>query len=357
LLRPLFFISAIAFNALLGAQSSSTQPQSPGDDRTKLNEAQPLIKAVYAAVRGRLDQKGQPLGWFHAFFKGENGNTYVPYTITIPRSAVPGATIAMYVFVTPHLDPGKPGSKQRASEPEPGEVQAPAGPDMAFQALYFLDAAALKTPDAYRVSRAFAVAPGSYDVYVAVSAAAAAPGDQPPSGKGSQPNVLLIKQEVSVPDLWRPGLSTSSVVVAEHVEPLKAGPTTDQQTSNPYLLSGWDIVPARTAEFRHSDELSVIFFVYNAGLTATRKPDVAVEYAFYRRNGARETYFTKTPPQLLNASTLPDFSKEAGHQIIGGQAVPLKLFPEGAYRLEVKVVDKTNGSTVTRDVVFSVRPS
>jgi hypothetical protein len=169
--------------------------------------------------------------------------------------------------------------------------------------------------------------------------------------------VTVIKQEVSVPDLWRPSLSTSTVVIAERVEPLTAPPTAEQQASNPYLLGGWDIVPARRTEFQPSDELSVIFFVYNAGLTSARKPDVTIEYAFYRRSEARATLFVRTPPQHLNASTVPSFSAEAGHQIIGGQAVPLKSFPEGGYRLEVKVVDKTNGSTVTRDVAFSVRAS
>lgn len=349
---------AIALNVLLSATSSSAPLQAPaGGDQSQLKGAQALIKAVYATVRGRLDPSGQPLGWFHAFFKGENGNTYIPYTVTIPRSAVPGSTIAMYVFVTPHLGPGQGGSRQRPDDPEPAEPQAPAGPETAFQAIYFLDAGTHRAPDAYRVSRAFAVPPGSYDVYVAVGDITAAQADAKPSPDGAAANVMVIKQEVSVPDLWRTSLSISTVVVAERVEPLKAPPTVEQQTSNPYLLSGWHIVPARRTEFQHSDELSVIFFVYNAGLTSARKPDVTIEYVFYRRSDARETYFIRTPPQHFNGSTVPSFRAEAGHQIIGGQAVPLKSFPEGVYRLEVKVVDKTNGSTVTRDVAFSVRAS
>lgn len=349
---------AIALNVLLGATSSAA-PLQPlaGVDQSQLKGAQALIKAVYATLRGRLDPRGQPLGWFHAFFKGENGNTYIPYTVTIPRSAVSGSTIAMYVFVTPHLSPGKGGSRQRPDDPEPAELQAPAGPETAFQAIYFLDADTYRAPDAYRVSRAFTVLAGNYDVYVAVGDMTAAQADSKPSPDKTAANVMVIKQEVLVPDLWRTSLSTSTVVVAERVEPLKEAPTVEQQTSNPYLVSGWHIVPAQRTEFQRSDELSVIFLVYNAGLTSARKPDVTIEYTFYRRSGTRETYFVKTPPQLFNASTVPTFSVEAGHQIIGGQAVPLKSFPEGVYRLEVKVVDKTNGSTVTRDVAFSVRAS
>lgn len=47
-------------------------------DQSRLKGAQALIEAVYATLRGRLDPPGRPLGWFHAFFEGENGNTYVP---------------------------------------------------------------------------------------------------------------------------------------------------------------------------------------------------------------------------------------------------------------------------------------
>jgi hypothetical protein len=37
--------------------------------------------------------------------------------------------------------------------------------------------------------------------------------------------------------------------------------------------------------------------------------------------------------------------------------VPLKSFPEGDYRLEIKVTDKVSGKVVTRDVNFSVKAS
>lgn len=349
---------AIVLNVLFSATSSSApQKAPPRGDPSQLKEAQALIKAVYAALRGGLAPLGHPLGWSHTFFKGEHGDMYVPYTLTIPRSAVTGSTIAVYVFVTPRVGPGKGGSRQPPDDGESAELQAPAGPETAFQATYFLDADTHRAHDVYRISRAFAVPAGSYDVYVAVGDMTPAQADAGPSPNGASANVMVTKQEVSVPDLWRPSLSTSTVVVAERVVPLTAPPTVEERASNPYLLGGWHIVPARSTEFQRSDELSVIFFVYNTGLTSARKPDVTIEYVFYRRGDARDTSFIKTPPQHFNGSTLPSFNAEAGHQIIGGQSVPLKSFPEGLYRLEVKVVDKTNGSTVTRNVAFSVRAS
>ena len=86
---------------------------------------------------------------------------------------------------------------------------------------------------------------------------------------------------------------------------------------------------------------------------------MSVEYNFYQKAaGQPEKFFNKTNPQSLNAQTLPpQFDLAAGHQLQSGQAVPLASFPEGDYRLEIKVTDKNNGKTLTRDVNFTVKAS
>jgi hypothetical protein len=85
---------------------------------------------------------------------------------------------------------------------------------------------------------------------------------------------------------------------------------------------------------------------------------VVVEYNFYAKEAGAEKFFNKTNPQNLNAQTLPpQFDFAAGHQLQTGQAVPLGSFPEGEYRLEIKVTDKLANKTLTRDVNFSVAGS
>ena len=74
-----------------------------------------------------------------------------------------------------------------------------------------------------------------------------------------------------------------------------------------------------------------------------------------RRRPEGEKYFNKTAPQQLNASTLPpQFDVAAGHQLPGSLVVPLASFPEGDYRLEIKVTDKISGKTLTQNVNFTV---
>ena len=75
------------------------------------------------------------------------------------------------------------------------------------------------------------------------------------------------------------------------------------------------------------------------------------------KSGGAEKFFNHTRPQNYNAQTLPQFDAAAGHQIPGGLAIPLQSFPEGDYRLEIKITDNISKKTLTRDVNFTVTAS
>jgi hypothetical protein len=100
----------------------------------------------------------------------------------------------------------------------------------------------------------------------------------------------------------------------------------------------------------------MVFLIYNTGQDGNRKPDIAVEYLFYQRfTDKPEKFFNKTSPQAFNATTLPpQFDAAAGHNLLASQVVPLASFPEGEYRLEIRITDKLSGKAVTRNIMFSV---
>ena len=142
-------------------------------------------------------------------------------------------------------------------------------------------------------------------------------------------------------------------------DPLPAPLTPQQQADRPYALGTMEIAPVYDLKFKKMSELSTFMLIYNPKTDSANKPDVVVEYNFYQKPaGQPEKFFNKTNPQNLNAQTLPpQFDLAAGHQLQSGQAVPLASFPEGDYRLEIKVTDKIANKTLTRDVNFSVNPS
>jgi hypothetical protein len=183
------------------------------------------------------------------------------------------------------------------------------------------------------------------------------------------PKTSVIKQSVTVPDFWNGDLNTSSVIVTQRIEPLAAPLTPQQQLERPYALGGMELVPALGLKFSKKDELSTFILIYNSQTDTTNKPNVTIEYNFCQaaagnqpKEGepckAGEKFFNKTTPQALNATTLPpQFDMALGHQLQSGQAVPLASFPEGEYRLEIKVTDKVSNKTVVKDVSFTVSAS
>ena len=139
----------------------------------------------------------------------------------------------------------------------------------------------------------------------------------------------------------------------------KALTPSGSQYDRPYALGTMEIVPALDTKFTKKSELSTFMLIYNPKVDSANKPDVTIEYNFYQKlAGQPEKFFNKTTPQSLNAQTLPpQFDLAAGHQLQSGQAVPLASFPEGEYRLEIKVTDKIANKTLTREIVFSVGPA
>ena len=189
-----------------------------------------------------------------------------------------------------------------------------------------------------------------------------------PASQFSSLILKAIKQEVN----QKSGDLIENVLKPKHIQPPPTGHQLNYITditikwlgSKCYFVSIYAcpgpnaISPTFETKFTKKAELSTFLLIYNAKTDATNKPDVSVEYNFYAKQGGSEKFFNKTNPQNLNAQTLPrEFDFAAGHQLQSGQAVPLASFPEGDYRLEIKVTDKIANKTLTRDVNFSVSGS
>jgi hypothetical protein len=153
------------------------------------------------------------------------------------------------------------------------------------------------------------------------------------------------------------GLTTSSVLLVRKVEDVQGEVTPDMQRQRPYIMGSIEMVPSFDGKFKKADEFTTYFQIYNASIQE-KKPDLTVEYAFYRTEAGEEKYFNKTNPQQFNGKTLPPgWDAELGHVISAGQSIPLSSFPAGDYRLEIKVIDNRSSATINRNVNFSVTES
>ena len=304
-----------------------------------------LVTAKDPASKDAKDAASQPapeniaLTWRQDFLKAQQGLIFVPFTVSLEPGKMT-SSVAAYLRIAPKGSTGLPA-------PAAGE-KAPTYP---FEDVYFTELRMAGPGLPVRLTRAFAVAPGTYDVYVALR-------ERPASGAAADApvKVALLKQEVVVPNYHTDELQTSSVLVADKIEPLTAPIAPEAMKERPYVLGDSEITPAADLNFKKSEELQLVFQIYGAKLGAdTKKPDVSVDYVFFQKEATGEKMFNRTPTQTLDDKSLPkNFDPEMGHQLMTGQGVPLQSFPEGAYRLEIKITDNKAQKSVTRAVLFTV---
>lgn len=335
-------MAALGWGSAAFAQQPDDTQQEERLKQARSDEVQPLLAAVDEYEAGQPAPMDFPIELRTDFLKATGSKTYVPYTVAVDQARLDADSVVLYLRVVRRADPA--GAEAEAA---PADEEG-----YAYEDLHFVELRLPARGEPYRISRAFAVPPGSFDVYIALRER----GDD--SGPGGAKTSVL-RRQVEVPDFDTGQLTTSSLILADRLDRLAEPLPADQQVLRPYAFGSLEVAPAWRHEFKKSGSLSLFFVIYNPAVSPeTQKPDVVVDYNFHQRSGTTETFFNKTNPQLFNAETLPaQFDLALGHQLVAGQTIPLNVFPVGDYRMEVKITDKTSGESITRDVNFSVRGS
>lgn len=343
----------IGICGLLAAIPSAAQGRQEAKlEEAERAEAQELVSLVEKAAAGESAGGGLTVAWGrHYFIKAQGEKTYVPFTVAIAPDPAVNAAVGLYLRVVSRAA-GTSGTDGGGAAAQAKDASVAEAPEFAFEDLYFFDLPAAAQGQPRRVSRAFAVPPGDYDVYVAIKERASA------ATKDAPPKSGVVREALTIPDFSTAGLKASTVIVAERVNMLESPIDPEAQAEHPFTFAQMQIVPAPELRFSKKDELTIVFWIYGAeNDPATRKPNIHIDYKFHQIQDGKETYFNKTEPQLLNAETLPpQFDLALGHQLSGSLAVGLTSFPEGDYRLEIEVQDKAAGGQVTPDVKFTVVP-
>ena len=345
---------AVVLSAVLAAQKKDDKKQDEWQKK-ELAAAQKLADDLNAGTAPPANDLG--LTWLHEdFIKAQSNKEYVPFIVSIEPAKVASGKMTLYWRVVSKDGPPPPDAKAAPAgkKDDKKDKDKNAAPQYAWEDVGYDVPVPVPAPGAsgpVRLSRAFSVPAGTYDVYIVAK-------EPTSSQKGAPPaKAAAVKRTVIVPDFWNGELNTSSVILAQRMDPLPAPLTPQQQTDRPYALGLTEILPQLDMKFSKKAELQPVFFIYNPKLDTANKPDVVVEYNFYTRTAGAEKFFNHTSPQNWNAQTLPQFDAAAGHQIPGGLAIGLASFPEGDYRLEIKVTDNISKKTLTRDINFTVTAS
>jgi hypothetical protein len=323
---------AMAAPAAIAQQRGGDNKNQPKRTKQEQMEIEQLVKLVDGVMAGQPAPGDIQLTLSPFFLKSQEQRTFVPFVLNATGAPATDATLYVRV-VNPSAQP----------DPKTKKIEYP------WDDIHFLTAAQVGAAQG-RYHRVFMAAPGAYDVYIAMK-------ERLPekAAKGAVPKMGVLKTQVTVPDFWSGELMTSSVIVADKVNVLTVAPSPEEARERPFVFGAQELLPANDLVFGKGEQLATFFQVYNASLNQAGKPDLLLEYNFHRKEGGAEKFFNKTAPQAVNEKMLPPTFDPAKFPVPGGIEVPLASFPEGEYRLEIKVTDNVSKKVVTRDVNFTVK--
>lgn len=328
---------AFAVSCAAGAFAQDKPKDKPKEEvkltKPQLAQLEELSALVDTVMAGKEPAPADAKLRVHEHFVKSTAAIFVPYLVEMTSGKFNALPVAVYV--------------RAVSKSAAGVAAKPA--DYPFTDLYFLDAKTLLSTggDSAEFSRGLQLPPGDFNLYIAMT-------ETPARNSKTPPKRVVHTHSLTVPDLSS-GLTTSSIILAKNLEDAPPQLTPQQQLEQPFTIGGNKITPAFTPHFAKSAELLFVFFIYNQGVAASGKPEVEVNYLFYRANEAKP--FSKAATTSFNATTLPaEFSSSAGHQLVVGQGIPLASFAPGEYKLEISITDKTSSQTIKRDVPFTVTP-
>jgi hypothetical protein len=326
-------------------------------EQTLRREGQEVVALADAAADGDSVPGDFALSWHNDYLKAQTG-TFVPFVVLIDTRAAPADAALLYVRATRSRPPSdEKAGRSRRPPPPPDVVNYP------FEEIYPI---VLTPGQPARIARGCSLAPGKYEVTVVVR-------EREREERRGRRRAAVLRQTLDVPDFSGPELTTSSIMLADALTILPAPPDDRELDERPYVIGNREIEPAADNRFRPSEELIVVLLVYNPAVTAARHFDLEVEYHFFRKSRVGEEspgtsvpagvaalpgerYFNRTEPQRFNPVILgPQFDPAAGQPVLAGQGVPLAGFPEGDYRLAVRVTDLVARRSIERHVAFTVR--
>jgi hypothetical protein len=347
---------AVTCGPILSAQAPDRR-QLERIEQALRQEGQAVV-ALADAAPNRTPPADFTLTWHNDFLKAQTG-TFVPFIVTIAPRAARASDALLYVRAA---RPPQASTEPRAGRRRPPASEAPP-PPYPFEEIYPV----ALSDQPVRIARGFALPAGEYQVTVVVRERER--DDQ----RGRRRMAAVLRQALTVPDYATGTLATSTIMLANRLTVLSEPPPASTLAERPYVIGTREIEPASDSEFRPSEELIVVFLVYNPAVTPDRQFDLEVEYHFFRKSRAGpgdqqpgvpaglsalpgERYFNRTEPQRFNPAILgPPFDPEAGQPVMAGQGVPLAGFPEGEYRLLIRIMDRISKRSLEREVAFTVR--
>lgn len=154
-------------------------------------------------------------------------------------------------------------------------------------------------------------------------------------------NVGTVNQRLSVPRYLDEKLATSSLILADLVEPLPP----KQVASGPFILGNSKVRPNVTEKFDRARDLNIWLQVYN----------LKVEEGTFKPSATVETLITHNGREVQKTVDLATELSGAAQQLTLQKKLDLKAFEPGEYSVQIRVTDNLSKEVITSNGKFTVR--
>jgi GWxTD domain-containing protein len=157
----------------------------------------------------------------------------------------------------------------------------------------------------------------------------------------------LVKQSFVVPRFQEGKLATSSVVLAQRIEPISNRVSTGQ-----FDIGRFKVIPNVASTYKAQQLVPVFMHVYDTQLDQTSlRPTLDVEYVILHDGKEVKKVTDSYPADEKKQGVIFDL---AGSQLVVARGVPTDGLAPGEYKLRVRVTDRVAQKTIAPEVDFTL---
>lgn len=270
-----------------------------------LDENSPEGKMIRGFIETGREEKGISLEWAPIYTRAMGGNTYVSLLVQVDPGAIDRKKLKEMTFF---------GRLRGAGEE--------------FQDFLTTVRVEKEKADKLVMVFGFPAKPGKSVLYLGAE-------------DRDKENPTLTKADLDVRDFSTGGLDTSSLILSSEV----ASRPKDEASEpfSPYATSDYRATPRWGSVFKASEDLSVLFHIYNAAME-NGEVNLTVDYFII----SPEVGY-KLNPQNIRVKV------EENQAVAGGTQVPLSPLKPGKYTFKIRVADKVANKAIERTAEFAVQ--
>ncbi|HVO57709.1 MAG TPA: hypothetical protein VMT51_08450, partial [Dongiaceae bacterium] len=155
-------------------------------------------------------------------------------------------------------------------------------------------------------------------------------------------NLGVIGTALRVPRFEDASIAASTLILADQIQSVPS----NQIGAGPFVFGSYKVRPRLSREFSASEQMGIFLQLYNL------QPDEALHHS-----SVIVTYrLLRDAHEVWSATETSDTMRQSGEQVTLNRLVPLSPFAPGKYTLELSVLDRVSGHSLTRSADFTIKP-